>query len=149
MYSRGVTIYPFIAIHIELILYCNASWFFLLLIKLFIFIQFSSFSNCKSRKCMPVTFITSYKQEAQRATYRSPEYNVPHLLPHLGFLIGPKNTNFVEDIEIFLSINFCQIQFIRFRAVLFFIKVKKCPLLTACHYLYVRVISLPMQNLFI
>ena len=25
------------------------------------------------------------KQEAQRATYRAPEYNVPHLLPHLGF----------------------------------------------------------------
>ena len=46
------------------------------------------------------------QQEAQRATYRAPEYNVPHLLPHLCFLIGPKNTNFVEDIEILLSINF-------------------------------------------
>ena len=43
------------------------------------------------------------KQEAQRATYRAPEYNVP---PFWGisqgdnfcFLIGPKNTNLVEDI---------------------------------------------------
>ena len=57
-------------------------------------------------------------KEAQRATYRAPEYNVPHLLPHLGFLIGPKNTNFVEDTEILLSINFRQIQFSCFRAVL-------------------------------
>ena len=56
------------------------------------------------------------QQEAQRATYRAPEYNVPHLLPHLGFLIGPKN--FVEVIEILLSINFPQIQFSGFRAVL-------------------------------
>ena len=70
------------------------------------------------------------KQEAQRAIYRAPEYNVPHLLPHLGFLIGPKNTNFVEDIEILLSINSPQIQFSSFRAVL---SKKKCPLLTACH----------------
>ena len=46
------------------------------------------------------------EQEAQRATYRAPENNVPHLLPHLGFLIGPKKTNLVEDIEILLSINF-------------------------------------------
>ena len=39
------------------------------------------------------------EQGAQRATYRAPEYNVPHLLPHLGFLIGPKNTNLVEDVD--------------------------------------------------
>ena len=58
------------------------------------------------------------EQEVQRATYRAPEYNVPHLLPHLGFLIGPKNTNLVEDIKILLSINFCQIQLSSFRAVL-------------------------------
>ena len=69
-------------------------------------------------------FQRKHKQEAQRATYRAPEYNVPHLLPHLGFLIGPKNTNLVEDIEILLSINFRQIQFSGFRAVL---KVKKIP----------------------
>ena len=43
---------------------------------------------------------------------------MPHLLPNLGFLIGPKNTNFVEDIEILLSINFLQIQLSGFRAVL-------------------------------
>ena len=44
------------------------------------------------------------KQEAQRATYRAPEYNVPPLWEigqggHFCLLIGPKNTNFVEDIE--------------------------------------------------
>ena len=55
------------------------------------------------------------KQEAQRATYRAPEYNVPHLLPHLGFLIGSKNTNLVADIEILLPIKFHQIQFSGFR----------------------------------
>ena len=85
----------------------------------------------------------SSKQEAQRATYRAPEYNVPHLLPHLGFLIDPKNTNVVEDIEILLSINFRQIQFGGFGAVL--VK-RKFPLLTACQSFYVRVISLPMQT---
>ena len=52
------------------------------------------------------------------ATYRALEYNVPHLLPHLGFLIGLKNTNLVEDVEIFLSIKFSEIQFSGFRAVL-------------------------------
>ena len=74
--------------------------------------------------------VTLHKQEAQRATYRAPEYNVPHLLPHLGFLICLKNTNLIEDIEILLSINFRQIQFSGFRAVP---SKKKCPLLTACH----------------
>ena len=58
------------------------------------------------------------KQEAQRATYRAPEYNVPHLLPHLGFLIGSKNTNLVADIEILLPIKFHQIQFSGFREAL-------------------------------
>ena len=42
-----------------------------------------------------------------------------HIYCHiLFFLIGPKNTNLVEDIEILLSINFRQIQFSGFRAVL-------------------------------
>ena len=50
------------------------------------------------------------------ATYRAPEYNVPHLLPHLGFLIGPKNTNLVADVEILLPIKFRQIQFSGFRS---------------------------------
>ena len=40
------------------------------------------------------------KQEAKRATYRAPEYNVPPLWEireggHFCLLIGPKNTNFV------------------------------------------------------
>ena len=69
------------------------------------------------------------KQEPKRATYRKPEYNVPHLLPHLGFLIGPKNTNLVADVEILLPIKFRQIQFSGFRAAL----RQKIPLLTACH----------------
>ena len=46
------------------------------------------------------------KQETQRATYRAPEYNVTHLLPHLGFLIDQKNTNLVAGVEILLPIKF-------------------------------------------
>ena len=51
------------------------------------------------------------KQEAQRATYRAPEYNVPPLLTdwpdsHLGFSIGQKNTNLVEDVDIWLPVKF-------------------------------------------
>ena len=78
------------------------------------------YSTNKAQNSVTMTQIDrqALEQEAQRATYRAPEYNVPHLLPHLGFLIGPKNTNFVEDTEILLSINFRQIQFSRFRAVL-------------------------------
>ena len=69
--------------------------------------------NMKKSRCVCETLTmppasTKSKQEAQRATYSAPEYNVPHLLPHLGFLIGPKNTNLVEDIEILLSIDFHQ-----------------------------------------
>ena len=50
-------------------------------------------------------------QEAQRATYRAPEYNVqPFWLicqgGHLFFSIGPKDTNLVEDIEILLPVKF-------------------------------------------
>ena len=62
----------------------------------------------------------SIKQEAQRATYRAPEYNVP---PFWGIgqggnfclLIGPKNTNLVEDIEILLLVKFRWIPFSSFR----------------------------------
>ena len=51
------------------------------------------------------------KQEAQRATYRAPEYNVPPFWRigqggHLVFPIGPKNTNLVEDVEILLPVKF-------------------------------------------
>ena len=50
-----------------------------------------------------------HKQDAQRATYRAPEYSV---LPFWGIdqgvnfclLIGPKNTNMVEDAEILLPV---------------------------------------------
>ena len=49
------------------------------------------------------------KQEAQRATYRAPEYNVPPLreIKHGGpfcLLISLKNTNFAEDVEILLPV---------------------------------------------
>ena len=34
---------------------------------------------------------------------------------HLGFPIGPKNMNLVEDIQILLPVKFCQIPLSRFR----------------------------------
>ena len=51
------------------------------------------------------------QQEAKRATYRAPEYNVPPFWQigqggNLVFLICPKNTNLVEDVEIFLPVKF-------------------------------------------
>ena len=51
------------------------------------------------------------KQEAQMATYRASEYNVPPFWQigrggHLVFPIGPKNTNLVEDVEILLPVKF-------------------------------------------
>ena len=60
------------------------------------------------------------KQEAQRATYRAPEYNVAPFWGisqggHLVFAIDPKNTNLVEDIEILLPDKFCWILFSGFR----------------------------------
>ena len=61
---------------------------------------------------LPIYMITSIReQEAQRATYRAPEYNVPPFWrigqgDHLVFPIGPKNTNLVEDIEILLPVKF-------------------------------------------
>ena len=50
-----------------------------------------------------------FKQEAQRATYRAPEYNVPPLRGiYQGgpfcLLISPKNANLVKDVEILLSV---------------------------------------------
>ena len=49
------------------------------------------------------------KQEAQRATYRAPKYNVPPFWRigqggHLVFPIGQKNTNFLEDLKILLRV---------------------------------------------
>ena len=61
-----------------------------------------------------------FQQEAQRATYRTPEYNVPPFWRigqggHPVFPIGPKNTNFVEDIKILLPVKFHWIPFSGFR----------------------------------
>ena len=61
-----------------------------------------------------------WKQEAQRATYRAPEYNVPHFLEidqgwHYCLLIGPKSTHLVEDFEILLPVKFPWIPFSGFR----------------------------------
>ena len=62
------------------------------------------------------------KQEAQRATYRAPEYNLPPFWGigqggHFCLLIGPKNTNPEEDVEILLPVKFCWIPFSGFREV--------------------------------
>ena len=51
------------------------------------------------------------KQEAQRATYRTPEYNVQPLRGigqdgHFCLLIRQQNTNLVEDVEILLPVKF-------------------------------------------
>ena len=59
-------------------------------------------------------------QEAQRATYCAPEYNVPPFLwigqdGHFNFPIGLKNTNFVEHVEILLPVEFHWIPFSGFR----------------------------------
>ena len=60
------------------------------------------------------------KQEAQRAIYRAPEYNVP-LIDGLAraaisfFPIGPENTNLVADVGILFSIKFHWIAFSGFR----------------------------------
>ena len=60
------------------------------------------------------------KQEAQRATYRAPEYNVPPFGQirqgrNFCLLIGLKNTNLVEDLEILLPVKFRWIPFSSFR----------------------------------
>ena len=59
------------------------------------------------------------KQEAQRATYRAPEYNVQPFLRESAreaiLFFGPKNINLVEDVEILLPVNFRWIPFSRFR----------------------------------
>ena len=46
-----------------------------------------------------------------KGTYRAPEYNVPPLLTDQKgrpsyFLIDPKNTNLVEDVQILLPVKF-------------------------------------------
>ena len=63
-----------------------------------------------------------WQQEAQRATYRAPEYNVPPYWGigqgwHFCLLIRPKNTNLVlgRGIKILHPVKFCWIPFSGFR----------------------------------
>ena len=61
-----------------------------------------------------------HKQEAQRATYRVPEYNVPAFWQisqggNFCLLISLKNTNLVEDVKILLPVKFRWIPFNDFR----------------------------------
>ena len=82
------------------------------LIVLFYFVQF----------LYPFKQFQPDKQEAQRATYRAPEYNVPPFWGigqggHFCLLNGPKNTNLVEDVEILLPVKFCWIPFSGFRGL--------------------------------
>ena len=60
------------------------------------------------------------EEEAQRAAYCAPEYNIPPFWGisqggHVVFPIGPKNTNLVEDVEILLPVKFRWIPFSGFR----------------------------------
>ena len=60
------------------------------------------------------------KQEAERATYCAPEYNVPPFWGigqgrHFCLLIGPNNINSEEDVEILLLVKFRWIPFSGFR----------------------------------
>ena len=60
------------------------------------------------------------KQEAQRATYRAAEYNMPPFWQisqggNFCLLIGLKNTSMVEDVEILLPVKFRWILFSGFR----------------------------------
>ena len=73
-----------------------------------------------NRALEPSAPVPLKKQEAQRATYRAPEYNVPPFWGigqggHFCLLIGPKNTNSEEDVEILLPVKFHWIPFSGFR----------------------------------
>ena len=75
---------------------------------------------CVSYLQLQVAIRLKLKREAQRATYRAPEYNVPPFWrigqgDHPVFPIGPKNTNLVEDVDIFLLVKFPWIPFSGFR----------------------------------
>ena len=66
------------------------------------------------------TFLRLLQQEAQRATYLAPEYNVPPFWQisqdgNFCLLISLKNTNLVEDVEILLPVKFLWIPFSGFR----------------------------------
>ena len=77
------------------------------------------------------------KQEAQRATYRAPEYNVPPFWGigqgrHFCLLIGPKNTNLVENVEILLPAKFLWIPFSGFRGEVENVSAYQRPLRPSC-----------------
>ena len=72
--------------------------------------------------CPDVGYLPFWKinKRPKGITYRAPEYNVPPFWGisqsgHFCFLIGPKNTNLVEDIEILLPVKFRWIRFNGFR----------------------------------
>ena len=78
-----------------------------------------SIQDTRMHSVVAVAF-QSEEQEAQRATYRAPEYNMPPFWGigqggHLVFPIGPKNTSLVEDFEILLPVKFHHIPFCGFR----------------------------------
>ena len=69
---------------------------------------------------LPLINKENKKQEAKRATYRAPEYNLPPFWgisqgEYFCLLIGPKNTNLVEDVEILLPVKFRWIPLSSFR----------------------------------
>ena len=78
-----------------------------------------------------------YRQEAQRATYRAPEYNVSPFWGigqggHFCLLIGPKNTNSEEDVEILLPVKFRWIPFSGFRGEVENVSANQRPGRTSC-----------------
>ena len=96
----------------------------------------------KKLKCVCETLTmppaaTKSKQEAQRATYRAPEYNMPPFWGigqsgHFCLLIGLKNTNLVEDVEILLPVKFRWILFSGFRGEVENVSVNQRPGRPSC-----------------
>ena len=77
-------------------------------------------STLFQRRIHTYSYMSIYQQEAQRATYRAPEYNVPPFWGigqrgHFCLLIGPKNINSEEDVEILLPVKLRWIPFSGFR----------------------------------
>ena len=96
-----------------------------------------SFPNANEKKGYfnPYTYAKAMKQEAQRATYRAPEYNVSPFLgigKHFCLLIGNRNTNLVEDIEILLPVKFHCIPFSDFRGEVANISTNQRPWRPSC-----------------
>ena len=83
-------------------------------------VVFGKFCSFWNDICIFLILNSKKKQDAQRATYRAPEYNVPPFWQigqggHLVFPISPKNTNLVEDIKILFPVKFRWIPFSGFR----------------------------------